>query len=78
MSLGLIIIGIALAIILVLLWKFVGKYPEPLPSIKEKKEEIRDVMVILIPLLWVCTYYNHPKFRQIEISYPSSILIQFP
>jgi len=48
MSVGLIIIGIALAIILVLLCKFIGKYPEPLPSIKEPREEIWDVIVIWI------------------------------
>jgi len=48
MSLGLIIIGIALAIILILLFKFIGNYPEPLPSIKDQKEEIRDVIIIWI------------------------------
>ena len=30
-----------------------------------------------IPLLWVCIYYNHLKFRQIDFSYLSSILILF-
>jgi len=48
MSVGLIIIGIALAIILILLLKFIGKFPEPLPLIKDQKEEIRDVIIIWI------------------------------
>lgn len=48
MSLSLIIIGIALVIILILLLKFIGNYPEPLPLIKDQKEELRDVILIWI------------------------------
>ncbi|MHA1526819.1 MAG: lysostaphin resistance A-like protein [Promethearchaeota archaeon] len=48
MSVGLIIIGIVLAIILILILKLFGNYPEPLPSIKNQREEIRDVLIIWI------------------------------
>lgn len=48
MSVGLIIIGIVLVIILILILKLFGNYPEPLPSIKDQREEIRDVIIIWV------------------------------
>ena len=68
MSVGLIIIGIALAIILILLLKFIGNYPEPLPSIKDQWGEIWDVIIIWI----LFTIYLVIFIFVLRILFPSS------